>query len=174
MNILINSYIKGLIVTIIVVSVSIGSAVVVDKNSVFIPQHQFNFELTDTLNDVNDSQIDIIRYGSFKQKDAVVLYLEVTGVINTSLNYRLFIVAKTPGEESAHIYFNDVTEGKESNYQSVVIVDGNRLEVHFSQKQFITNSYMTGVEVSASSFSEEDNTPSARDNPLKTLFLGIF
>ncbi|MFW9902816.1 MAG: hypothetical protein ACFFFH_00670 [Candidatus Thorarchaeota archaeon] len=97
MNILINSYSKGLIVIVIVVSVSIGSAVIVDKNSVFIPQHQFKFDLTDTMNDVNVSSIDIIKYGSHKLRDKVVLYLEVTGVINASLSYLLFIVAKSPG-----------------------------------------------------------------------------
>ncbi len=174
MSILINSYLKGLLVTLIVVSVSIGSAFAVNKYSVFIPQHQFNFELTDTSNDVDESQIDIIEYGAYKKAQVVVLYLEVANEINTSLQYRLIIVAKSPGDDNAHIYFNDVIDGSESNYQSVVIIDGNRLEVHFSLSKFIPNSFMVGIEASAHSFDEEDITPSARNNSLLTRFLGVF
>ena len=57
---------KGLIVTLAVVSVSIGTAVVVDDTKIFIPQHEFKFELNDTDNDIFNSNIDIIAYGSYK------------------------------------------------------------------------------------------------------------
>lgn len=174
MNIIINSYIKGLLVTALVASVSIGSAFVLNKYSVFIPQHQFNFELTDTSNDVNVTQIDIIEYGAYRIQEEVVLYLKVAGTINISLVYRLFIVAKSPGEDVAHIYFNDISNGIESNYQSEVFIESNRLEVHFLLSRFISNSYMVGIEASAHALNEEDNTPSARDNSLLTRFLGLF
>ena len=173
MNILVNSYVKGFLVTFVVLSVSIASAFVLNRYSVFIPEHQFNFELTDTLGDVNEDQIDIIEFGSYRSHEKVVLYLEVVGTINTSLSYRIFIVAKTPGEDIAHIYFNDVSNGSETNYESDVFIDGNRLEIHFSLNRFISNSYMVGIEASAHSIGEEDNTPSARENSLKTRFLGI-
>jgi len=66
-----------------------------------------------------------------------------------------------------------VQNGEEQNYQSEVTINGNRLEVSFSMDRFITNSYMVGIEVRALAFGSEDTTPSARDNPLVTRFLGL-
>ncbi len=174
MSVLTNSFLKSFIVTIAIVTASIGSAFIIDPNAVFIPQHQFKFTLTDATDDVNISYIDIIEYGSYRQGNKVVLYLEVATQINLSATYQLFIVAKTPNDDFAHIYNNQVYNGEEENYQSDVTINGNRLEVYFSMDRFITNSYMVGIEARALGFASEDTTPSARDNLLKTRFLGLF
>ncbi|MFX0013385.1 MAG: hypothetical protein ACFFB2_02030 [Promethearchaeota archaeon] len=173
MSVQMNSFLKSIIVTIIITIASVGSTLIINPNAIFVPQHQFDFELTDVREDVNDSYVDIIKYGSFKQGKNVVLYLEVATLINLSSLYRLFIVAKTTNDNEAHIYNNEVQGGTEQNYQSEVIIDGNRLEVFFSTDRFISNSYMVGIEAGAHSFASEDSTPSARDNPLKTRFLGL-
>ena len=177
MSVVTNSLIKSAIVTVFVITASIGFAFIIDPTSVFIPQHQFEFQLTDEANDVNVSYIDIIEYGSYKQGKNVVLYLEVASEINHSTPgpmYRLTVVAKFPNDDTAHIYRNEVYNGTEQNYQSYVTITGNRLEVTFSIDKFIPKSYMVGIEVRASGFVSEDSSPSARDNPLKTRFLGIF
>jgi hypothetical protein len=177
MSVVTNSFLKSGIVTIVVLTASVGFAFVIDPTSVFIPQHQFEFQLTDEANDVNVSYIDIIEYGSYKQGKNVVLYLEVASEINHSTPgpmYRLSIVVKYPNDDTAHIYRNEVYNGTEQMYQSDVTITGNRLEVAFSIDKFIPNSYMVGIEVQASGFASEDSSPSARDNPLKTRFLGIF
>lgn len=176
MSVAINSFFRSIIVTIVVVAASIGSAFLLDPSTVFIPQHQFEFQLTDEANDVNVSYLDIIEYGSYKQGKYVVLYLEVASNINYSTPgpmYRLTVVAKYPNDNTAHIYRNEVYNGTEENYQSDVTITGNRLEVAFSIDKFIPNSYMIGIEVRALGFTSEDSSPSARDNPLKTRFLGI-
>lgn len=173
MSLVIPTYMKGLIVTLSVVGVSIGTVVVVDDTMILIPQHQFAFELTDAINDISNSNIDIIAYGSYKDGHNVVLYLEVDGIIDSGLRYQLFIVAKYPHEETAHIYFNDVNNGSEENYQSIVVINGNRLEILFSTKNFVKDSYMVGIEARTVSFDEKDTTPNARDNPLQMKFLGL-
>lgn len=177
MSVVTNSILRSGVVTVIVLAASIGSAFVIDPTTVFIPQHQFEFQLTDEANDVNVSYIDIIEYGSYKQGKNVVLYLKVASAINHSTPgpmYRLTVVAKYPNDDTAHIYRNEVYNGTEQNYQSDVTITGNRLEVAFSIAKFIPKSYMVGIEVRASCFASEDSSPSARDNPLKTRFLGIF
>lgn len=174
MSVILNSFLKSAIVTVIVVTAAIGSAYIIDPSAVFIPQHQFNFELSDISSDVNTGYIDIVAYGSYKQGRKVVLYLEVATQINFSATYQLFIVAKTPNDDVAHIYNNEVYDGSEKNYQSEVTIDDNRLEVSFSLARFISNSYMVGIEVRALAFASEDTTSPARDNPLITRFLGLF
>ena len=177
MSVITNSFLKSGVVTVVVLAASVGSAFLIDPASVFIPQHQFDFQLTDETNDVNVSYIDIIVYGSYKQGKNVVLYLEVASEINHSTPgpiYRLTVVAKFPNDDTAHIYRNEVYNGTEQMYQSDVAITGNRLEVTFSIDKFIPNSYMVGIEARASGFASEDTSPSARDNPLKTRFLGIF
>jgi hypothetical protein len=176
MNVVINSFSRSFIVTVVVVAASIGSAFLFDPTTVFISQHQFEFQLTDEANDVNVSYIDIIEYGSYQQGKNVVLYLEVASKINHSTPgplYRLIVVAKFPNGDPAHIYRNEVYNGTEQMYQSYVTITGNRLEVAFSIDKFLPNSYMIGIEARASGFASEDSSPSARDNPLKTRFLGI-
>ncbi|MFX0205913.1 MAG: hypothetical protein ACFFDT_07990 [Candidatus Hodarchaeota archaeon] len=176
MSVVINSFFRSVIVTAVVVAASLGSAFLFDPTTVFIPQHQFEFQLTDDANDVNVSYIDIIEYGSYKQGKFIVLYLEVASKINHSTPgpiYWLTVVAKYPNDDPAHIYNNEVYNGTELNYQSYVTITGNRLEVAFSIDKFNPNSYMIGIEVRASGFASEDSSPSARDNPLKTRFLGI-
>ncbi len=174
MRVVLNSYLKSILVTVVVVTASIGAAYIIDPSTVFIPQHQFEFELSDATEDVNISCINIVEYGSYKLNKKVVLYLEVVTEINLSATYQLFIVAKTPNDDIAHVYNNDVKDGIEKNYQSEVAINGSRLEVHFSTDRFISRSYMVGIEVRALAFTSEDTTPSARDNPLKTRFLGLF
>ena len=174
MSVVVNSYLKSLLVAVVVVIASIGAAYVINPSTVFIPQHQFEFELTDAIEDVNVSYIDIVEYGSYRLGKKVVLYLEVQGLINASAVYQLFIVAKTPGDDVAHTYNNEVDDGTEDFYQSTVTINDNRLEVLFSTDRFISNSYMIGIEVSALVFATEDTTPSARNNSLLTRFLGIF
>ncbi|MFX1285076.1 MAG: hypothetical protein ACFFB5_15555 [Promethearchaeota archaeon] len=174
MSVILNSYLKSIIATVVVVVASIGSAYIIDPSAVFIPQHQFEFQLSDITDDVNISYIDIVEYGSFQQGKKVVLYLEVAAQINLTSVYQLFIVAKTPNDDVAHIYNNEVKDGTETNYQSEVNINGSRLEVLFSMDRFISKSYMVGVEARALAFASEDTTPSARDNPLKTRFLGFF
>ncbi|MFX1518134.1 MAG: hypothetical protein ACFFC6_17690 [Promethearchaeota archaeon] len=177
MSVVTNSILRSGVVTVIVLAASIGSAFVIDPTTVFIPQHQFEFQLTDEANDINVSYIDIIEYGSYKQGKNVVLYLEVASEINHSTPgpmYRLTVVAKYPNDDTVHIYRNEVYNGTEQNYQSDVTITGNRLEVAFSIDKFSPKSYMVGIEVHASGFVSEDSSPSARDNPLKTRFLGIF
>ncbi|MFX0093764.1 MAG: hypothetical protein ACFFBD_18575 [Candidatus Hodarchaeota archaeon] len=168
------SFLKAIVVTIVIVCASIGFAFVIDPNAVFIPQHQFEFELTDDTGDVDDGSIDIIEYGSYRLGKKVVLYLEVATQINLSSTYQLFIVAKSPNDDIAHIYNNNVYNGTEENYQSEVVINGNRLEVSFSMDRFIQNSYMIGIEARALGFASKDMTLSARDNPLITRFLGLF
>ncbi|MFX0123463.1 MAG: hypothetical protein ACFFAE_07460 [Candidatus Hodarchaeota archaeon] len=173
MNVVTSSFFRSILVTVVVVAASIGSAFIIDPTTVFIPQHQFEFQLTDLADDVDVSYLDIIEYGSYKEEKYVVLYLEVATQINISATYQLFIVAKFPNDETAHIYNNDVYNGVEQNYQSEVTISGNRLEVKFSTNKFISNSYMVGIEVRALGMASEDSSPLARDNPLKTRFLGI-
>ncbi|MHA2226394.1 MAG: hypothetical protein ACXAC8_14390 [Candidatus Hodarchaeales archaeon] len=173
MSVVINSFLKSIAVTVVVIVASVGTAFVINPNAIFVPQHQFDFELTDVSADVNIGSIDIIEYGSFPQGLKVVLFLEVATQINLSSTYQLFIVAKTPNDDIAHIYNNDVSNGAEKNYQSEVTINGNRLEVSFSMDRFISNSYMVGLEARALAFTSEDTTPPARDNPLKTRFLGL-
>ncbi|MFW9778240.1 MAG: hypothetical protein ACFFE8_05235 [Candidatus Heimdallarchaeota archaeon] len=169
-----NSFVKSVAVTMIVVAASLGSAFLIDPSAIFIPQHQFEFDLTDATGDVDIDYIDIVEYGSYRQGLTVVLYLEVATQINLSATYQLFIVAKFPNDDTAHIYNNEVSMGIETNYQSKVTSDGNRLEVTFSMTRFLANSYMVGLETRALAFASEDTTSPARDNPLKTRFLGIF
>lgn len=176
MSVVINSFFRSVVVTVVVVAASIGFAFILDPTAVFIPQHQFEFQLTDEANDVNVSYLDIIEYGSYKQGKNVVLYLEVATEINHSTPgplYRLTVVAKYPNDDTAHIYRNEVYNGIEQNYQSDVTITGNRLEVRFSIDKFIPKSYMVGIEVRATGFAFEDSGSSARDNPLKIRFLGI-
>ncbi|MFX0206177.1 MAG: hypothetical protein ACFFDT_09330 [Candidatus Hodarchaeota archaeon] len=174
MSVVLNSFLKSIIATVVVVAAAIGSAYIIDPSAVFIPQHQFEFQLSDVTDDVNVSYIDIIEYGSYRQGKKVVLYLEVATQINLSATYQLFIVAKTPNDDIAHIYNNEVKDGTETNYQSEVTINDSRLEVIFSMDRFISKSYMVGIEVRALGFASEDTTPSARDNSLKTRFLGLF
>ncbi len=174
MNIVLNSFLKSIVAIAVVIAASIGSTYIIDPFAVFIPQHQFEFQLSDVTNDVNISYIDIIEYGSYKQDKKVVLYIEVATQINLTTTYQLFIVAKTPNNDVSHIYNNEVNGGTEKNYQSEVAINGSRLEVSFSMDRFISNSYMVGIEVRALAFASKDTTPSARDNPLKTSFLGLF
>ncbi|MFX0053102.1 MAG: hypothetical protein ACFFAJ_03220 [Candidatus Hodarchaeota archaeon] len=176
MNVITNSFFRSVVVTVVVVIASIGFAFITDPTAVFISQHQFEFQLTDEVNDVNVSYLDIIEYGSYKQGKYVVLYLEVASKINHSTPgpiYLLTVVAKYPNDDTAHIYRNEVYNGTEQMYQSDVTITGNRLEVAFSIDNFVPNSYMIGIEVRASGFTSEDSSPSARNNPLKTRFLGI-
>ncbi|UCG02168.1 MAG: hypothetical protein JSW11_21575 [Candidatus Heimdallarchaeota archaeon] len=176
MSVITNSFFKSVTVTVVVVIASIGFAFITNPTAVFIPRHQFEFQLTDVADDVNVSYLDIIEYGSYKQGKNVVLYIEVATEINHSTpgpHYWLTIVAKYPNDDTAHIYWNEVYNGTEQNYQSDVAITGNRLEVAFSIDKFIPKSYMVGIEVRASGFISEDSSPSARDNPLKTRFLGI-
>ena len=174
MSVVLNSYIKSILVTVVVLTASLGAAYIIDPSTILIPQHQFEFELLDVEEDVNISYIDIVEYGSYRDGKKVVLYLEVSGQINTSAIYQLFIVAKFPNDDEAHSYKIEVDNGTEDFYQSVVVINDSRLEVQFSTNRFISNSYMVGIEVRALSFASEDTTPSARENPLKTRFLGIF
>lgn len=174
MSVVLNSYLKSIVVTIVVLTASLGVAYLVDPSTILIPQHQFEFELSDVTEDVNISYIDIVAYGSYRQGKNVVLYLEVLGQINTSAIYQLIIVAKYPNNDIAHIYRNEVDNGTEDFYQSVVAINGNRLEVYFPMDQFTTNSYMIGIQARALGFASDDTTPSARNNTLKTRFLGIF
>jgi hypothetical protein len=174
MSVLMNSFVKSVAVTMIVVAASLGSTFLIDPSAIFIPQHQFEFELSDASGDTDIDYIDIVEYGSFRRGSKVVLYLEVATQINLSATYQLFIVAKTPNDDIAHIYNNAVSNGVEKNYQSEVTIDNNRLEVAFSTARFIANSYMVGLETRALAFASEDTTSPARENPLKTRFLGIF
>jgi len=176
-------YLKASLITLLIFSSSISIAYVIDENLIMIPQQTFEHTLTDEQNDVNFTYIDIIEYGSYlEDKDTLCVYLKVAGILNESIIYNLVIVGKTSDEFEGHIYhymirfIDGIFQEDQYNYP-VTLKNQNQINLFFPLDRLIPNDCIIGIEASIRSpdaNSEDDFTTNARNNPLKTSFLGIF
>ena len=152
---------------IVVLIVMISSIIVVGQS----PVHRTNIEHSDLRNDVLDPNCDIIQIRSYLSGNDITLEMTVAGRINISSTYlyRLTIVAKHSDEDSAHIYALTCKDGTVSQFDLSVSIENDTITIFFPLTQFISNSYMIGLEGWASNMSETDMTMEDRNGTVARL-----
>lgn len=144
-----------------------------------VPVHRANIEHKDPEGDVSNPDCDIVRIKSFLDRKHIVLEMMVAGRINNSTTasqysypyeYRFTIVAKMLDDDEAHIYvirYKNGSLGPSSDARAVT--ENNTLTIFFSLNEFVSDSYMIGLEGWASDYNWVDRTSSDRNATIARL-----
>jgi hypothetical protein len=138
-----------------------------------VPVHRTNITHTDPEGDVSNPDCDIVRIKSFLDRKNIVIEMMVAGRINNNTTasqysypyeYRVTIVAKMVDDDEAHIYvirYKNGSLGPASDARAVT--ENDTLTIFFPLSEFVSGSYMIGLEGWASDYNWVDRTPSDRN-----------
>lgn len=144
-----------------------------------LPVHRTNIEHTDSEGDVSNPNCDIVRIKSFADGKDIVLNMMVAGRIRNSTTssqysypyeYRFTIAAKMLDDEEAHIYVIRYKNGAlESCSDARALAENDTLTIFFPLSEFVSGSYMIGLEGWASDYNWVDRTSSDRNATIARL-----
>ena len=154
-------------IIVILVIVFIPSIIVIGR----IPVHRTIIEHSDLRGDVSDPDCDIIQIRSYLTGNDIAVEMTVAGRINISSTYlyRLTIVARGIDDDSAHIYALTCKDGIVSQFDLSVSTENDTMTIFFPLTQFISDSYMIGLEGWATNVSEIDMTMEDRNGTVARL-----
>jgi hypothetical protein len=154
-------------IIVVLVIVMIPSIIVIGR----IPVHRTKIEHLDLRGDVTDLDCDIIQIRSYLIGNDIALEMMVAGRINISSTYlyRLTIVAKGIDDDSAHIYALTCKDGTVSQFDLSVSTENDTMTIFFPLTQFISDSYMIGLEGTATNVHETDYTMEDRNGTVARL-----